>query len=123
MGFGNQGVIHGHADPLSSFLIEDDHLVAGVAVFAKDDGLEGELDAVGIPHEDTGVTGALAGCAVFVINGGDAGAFSFDEVELGDDAKAFAGEGDGADVDLFGRSAGVRRGEAGRGFVDSAVLD
>ena len=112
--------VDGDADSLAGFLVEDDGFVALVAVFAEDDGLEGDLDAVGGPHFDTAIL-CFAGGSVFVVDGGGGGAFGFDEVELGDYAEAFGGEGEGAGVDLFG--FGVVGGFGGQGEVGGAGVD
>jgi len=123
-GFGDELGVDGDADALAGFLVEDDGFVAVVAVFAEDDGLEGDLDAVGGPHFDTAVL-CFAGGSVFVVDWGGGGAFGFDEVELGDCAEAFGGEGDGAGVDFFGFGVVVwfgGQGEVGGAGVDAFVL-
>lgn len=108
----------GEADALAGFLVEDDGVVAGVAVFAEDDGLDGELELVGGPRFEAG--GGFAGAAVLVVDGGDARAFALEEVDASDEAVLLAGEGDGAGLPF---AIGIRGlGEGGAFLVDAAVL-
>ncbi len=118
-GFFDELGIDRDTDALAGFLVEDDGFVTLVAVFAEDDGLEGDLDAVGGPHFDGAVFG-FAGGTVFVIDGCGGEAFGFDEVEFGDDAEAFGGESDGAGVNFLVGFSGL--GEGGGSGIDAFVL-
>ena len=118
-GFADEFGGDGEADALAGFLIEDDGVVAGVAVVAEDDGLDGKLEPVGGPGLKSG--GSFAGAAVFVIDGGDGGAVALEEVDAGDEAVSVAGEGDGTGLPLAFGVLGLRRGRALA--VDAAVLE
>jgi hypothetical protein len=117
-GFGEEGVVKGDADALAGSGVVDDAFGTSVAVIAQDDGLDGELDAVGGPGFE--LLAGVAGFAVFVVDGGDGAGGDVEEVHAGDEAVAVGGEGDRAGFELIGELG--RRGEAGAFAVDPGVL-
>jgi hypothetical protein len=117
-GIGDDGVVNGEADALFGGGVIDDGFGTGVAVFAKEHGLEGELDAVGRPHFEAGF--GFARAAVFVIDGdGEAGG-NLEEINFRDDAEGFGGESDGAGFEIVGEIFGW--GKGGAFSIDAFVL-
>ena len=70
-----------HPDPLAAPGVVEDAFFALVAVLREQHALNAELDALGV----VGPVGDMGTLAPLVVDGGDAVALAFDEVQLGDD--------------------------------------
>ena len=104
----------GEADPLAGLSVIDDGFVAGIAVVAEDKGLDAELDAVRVPQLvalfaflwGAGFVIDRAGLVdeeliAFVVSLGLA--IEFDDVDFGNHAQTFRGEGDRARMNRLRR--------------------
>jgi len=90
--FGGVAVVEGDADALAGLGVPEGAFFGAVAVFAENEALDAELDAVGGPGLEAGV--GFQGTAAFVVDGHGEAFGQFDEVHFGDNAPAFGGEGD-----------------------------
>ena len=113
--------------PLAAGGEVEDTGLALVAVLGQDHPLDAELHALRV----VGPLGDVGAAAALVVHRGDAVTLALDEVELGDEAQAVGGQGDGAGVDLLhlrglalvlgGLGLGLGVGELAAGLVHPAV--
>lgn len=109
------------ADALFGLGVPEDALLAVVAVFTEDEGLDGDLGDIGGPGIEAG--GGFPRTAALVIDGSDGAAGDFDEVHPGDDAPLLAGEGDGAGVADVVRGGVLGAGQGAGPGIDAGVLE